>query len=137
LNSGEYSDLREKLSAPIRNARNIVIHQSLSDQFLEAFREQVGLNPVYILPPEHADLEPCIGCMQSTANIKLQKLCDEPNTGDCIQCYCRPMWCLECMSKWFASRQNQNEPQTWLSSKSPCPTCRSKFCILDVCRVNR
>ncbi|XP_077992534.1 E3 ubiquitin-protein ligase TM129-like [Glandiceps talaboti] len=137
LNSTEYSDLKEKLSAPVRNARNIVIHQSLTDRFLDTFREQVGLNPVFRLPGDYMDLDPCIGCMQTTANVKLQKLCDNPNGGDCIQCFCRPMWCLECMSKWFASRQNQNEPQSWLSSKSPCPTCRSKFCILDVCQVQR
>ncbi|XP_070540927.1 E3 ubiquitin-protein ligase TM129-like [Ptychodera flava] len=137
LNSIEYNDLKDKLSAPIRNVRNILIHQSLTDKFLETFRDQVQLNPVYHLPSNAVDLDPCIGCMQSTANIKLQKLCDNPDRGDCVQCYCRPMWCLECMSKWFASRQNQNEPQTWLSSKSPCPTCRAKFCILDVCRVQR
>ena len=50
LNSLEYRDLKEKLQAPIRNARNIVIKQSLSDQFLEAFREQVNENQVFRLP---------------------------------------------------------------------------------------
>lgn len=50
LNSLEYRDLKEKLSGPIRNARNIVIKQSLSDQFLEAFHEQVNLNHDFRLP---------------------------------------------------------------------------------------
>ena len=50
LNSLEYRDLKEKLQAPVRNARNIVIKQSLSDQFLEAFREQVNENQVFRLP---------------------------------------------------------------------------------------
>lgn len=49
LNSTDYGDLREKLQAPIRNARNVVIHQSLSDKFLEAFKEQVSQNEVYQL----------------------------------------------------------------------------------------
>ena len=49
LNSTDYGDLREKLQAPIRNARNVVIHQSLSDKFIEAFKEQVIQNDVYLL----------------------------------------------------------------------------------------
>lgn len=49
LNSTDYGDLREKLQAPVRNARNVVIHQSLSDKFIEAFKEQVSHNEVYQL----------------------------------------------------------------------------------------
>lgn len=49
LNSTDYGDLREKLQAPVRNARNVVIHQSLSDKFIEAFKEQVSQNEVYRL----------------------------------------------------------------------------------------
>ena len=52
LNSTDYGDLREKLQAPIRNARNVVIHQSLSDKFIEAFKEQVSQNEVYTLQEE-------------------------------------------------------------------------------------
>ena len=52
LNSLEYSDLKDRLQAPIRNARNIVIQQSLSDRFLDAFKEQVSFNRTYVL---HAD----------------------------------------------------------------------------------
>ena len=81
------------------------------------------------------DLESCIGCMQKTANVKLQKLCASPQEGSCVQCYCRPMWCLECMGKWFASRQNQQEPETWLAGRAPCPTCRAVFCMLDISMV--
>lgn len=47
LNSLDYSELREKIQNPIRNARNIVIHQSLSDQFVKAFKEQVEQNQRY------------------------------------------------------------------------------------------
>ncbi|KAM9330336.1 E3 ubiquitin-protein ligase TM129 [Gastrophryne carolinensis] len=134
LNSTEYGELREKLHAPIRNAANVVIHQTLSDLFLETFRNLVEANHLYELP-SNQELEACIGCMQTSANIKLVKYCNEPNEGECQQCYCRPMWCLTCMGKWFASRQDQQHPETWLSSQVPCPTCRAKFCIVDVCIV--
>lgn len=73
--------------------------------------------------------------MSKQADIKLLKRCATLSEGDCEQCYCRPMWCLECMGKWFASRQNQHETEGWLSSKAPCPTCRAKFCILDVFKI--
>ncbi|KAK3764172.1 hypothetical protein RRG08_044101 [Elysia crispata] len=144
LNSLELGDLKEKLQAPIRNARNIVIHQSLSDRFLQAFVETVQHNSVFIPPPE-MELEQCIGCMQKTSNVKLQRQCEVPPDDvpqppeaapACLQCFCRPMWCLECMGKWFASRQDQLRPDTWLSGKSPCPTCRATFCLLDVCRIH-
>uniref|UniRef100_A0A3Q4GM84 Transmembrane protein 129, E3 ubiquitin protein ligase n=1 Tax=Neolamprologus brichardi TaxID=32507 RepID=A0A3Q4GM84_NEOBR len=78
------------------------------------------------------ELEPCIGCMQVPANAKLVTLCRE---ADCQQCHCRPMWCLLCLGRWFASRLDEQTPETWLSSRVPCPTCRAKFCILDVCAV--
>ena len=32
----------------------------------------------------------------------------------------------------FASRQDQSNPESWLGSQCPCPTCRSKFCVRDV-----
>ncbi|CAJ0956116.1 unnamed protein product [Ranitomeya imitator] len=134
LNSTEYGDLREKLRAPIRNAANVVIHQTLSDMFLDTFRSLVEANHVYELQ-SNRELEPCIGCMQTIANVKLVKYCHNANEGECRQCYCRPMWCLTCMGKWFASRQDQQHPETWLSSHVHCPTCRAKFCIVDICLV--
>ncbi len=83
------------------------------------------------------DLDSCIGCMQTTADIKLRKQCDSSGEGACGECYCRPMWCLECMGKWFASRQlhARREPETWMASKAHCPTCRANFCMLDVCKL--
>ncbi|ELT88394.1 hypothetical protein CAPTEDRAFT_153682 [Capitella teleta] len=132
--ASDYNELRTKLQSPIVNARNVMIHQSLSDRFLAAFTEQVERNEVFHKPMD-MELEPCIGCMQEQASVKLVKLCDEQNEGECVPCYCRPMWCLSCMGKWFCSRQDQNQPQLWMSSRSPCPTCRSKFCMLDVCAI--
>ncbi|KAG7517387.1 hypothetical protein JOB18_006582 [Solea senegalensis] len=137
LNSTEYADLREKLHAPIRNSANVVIHQTISELFLETFRAHVDLNQPYTLPTQQ-EIEPCIGCMQVPANTKLVRLCHTEeafNVSDCQECFCRPMWCLSCLGRWFASRQDQQRPETWLSSTVPCPTCRAKFCILDVCVV--
>uniref|UniRef100_A0A3P9CLV0 Transmembrane protein 129, E3 ubiquitin protein ligase n=1 Tax=Maylandia zebra TaxID=106582 RepID=A0A3P9CLV0_9CICH len=131
LNSAEYAELREKLRAPIRNSPNVVIHRTLGELFLETFKAQVDLNQPYALP-HGQELEPCIGCMQVPANAKLVTLCHE---ADCQQCHCRPMWCLLCLGRWFASRLDEQTPETWLSSRVPCPTCRAKFCILDVCAV--
>ncbi|KAL4232340.1 hypothetical protein ACF0H5_009909 [Mactra antiquata] len=50
LNALDYRDLKDKLQAPVVNARNIVIRQSLSEQFLQAFAEQISINPVFHLP---------------------------------------------------------------------------------------
>ena len=52
LNSFDYGELKDRLQAPIRNARDIVIHQSLSDKFLDAFKEQVHANQRYVLPED-------------------------------------------------------------------------------------
>ena len=43
----DYAELKEKIQNPIINARNVVIHQSLSDQFVKAFKEQVEQNQRY------------------------------------------------------------------------------------------
>ncbi|XP_072291711.1 E3 ubiquitin-protein ligase TM129 isoform X2 [Eucyclogobius newberryi] len=137
LNSIEYSELRDKLHSPVQNLTNVVIYQSVSELFLDTFRAQVQDNPMYSLP-RGQELEPCIGCMLVAANVKLLQLCqsqDSDSDSDCQRCQCRPMWCVSCMGRWFASRQNQQRPETWLSSKVPCPTCRANFCVLDVCVV--
>ncbi|KAM9237356.1 E3 ubiquitin-protein ligase TM129 isoform 2-T3 [Dugong dugon] len=134
LNSAEYGELCEKLRAPIRSAADVVIHQSLGDLFLETFASVVEVNPAYSVPSSQ-ELEVCIGCMQARAAVKLVKTCQEADAGQCQQCYCRPMWCLTCMGKWFASRQDPQHPETWLASRVPCPTCRARFCILDVCTI--
>ena len=50
LNALEFRELKDKLQATVRNARNIVVIQSLSEQFLQAFAEQINHNPVFHLP---------------------------------------------------------------------------------------
>lgn len=44
VNAMEYKDMKDRLNAPIRNARDVVINQTLSDLFINAFREQVNVN---------------------------------------------------------------------------------------------
>lgn len=92
LNSLEYKDFNDKLNKPIREACDIIIKQSLPDQFLDAFRQQIGENLRFNLKRE--EVETCVGCMRKLADVKLVKNCDQ--TGDCSECFCRPMWCLEC-----------------------------------------
>ncbi len=103
LNSLEYKDFNDKLNKPIREATDIIIKQSLPEQFLDAFRFQISENAKIDLKRE--DVETCVGCMRKQADVKLIKNCD----GDCVQCFCRPMWCLECLGKWFAYRQDQSK----------------------------
>lgn len=46
----------------------------------------------------------CVGCMTVSASVKIAQ-----------PCACKPMWCFECLGKWFASRQPQNFPEQWLA----------------------
>lgn len=88
--------------------------------------------------------------MGQTADVTLIRRCasSDPFTGDssisvnqnepsCGTCRCRPMWCLECMARWFASRQTEahRPPNIWLAGRVPCPTCRAIFCARDVVRL--
>ncbi|KAG7190384.1 hypothetical protein KM043_006492 [Ampulex compressa] len=136
LNALDFKDLQDKISRPITVLQNITFHKTLLDRFIDTFKEQVKENPCYATAQ---DLDQCIGCMQVPSNVKLTKLCvgviEDRNPERCMNCYCRPMWCIECMAKWFASRQDENAPETWLSSKCTCPVCRARFCLLDVCLV--
>jgi len=52
LNATEYGDLKDKLRSPIMNIRNIIIRQTLSERFLEAFRFHVEQNEAYRKPPD-------------------------------------------------------------------------------------
>lgn len=132
LNALEYQNFQDKISGSVENVENIQIFKTVSERFVEVFRETVTENPSVAVTEE---LESCIGCMVNTANITLVRSCQSYEEGGeqaCVNCYCRPMWCLDCMAKWFASRQDQSNPETWLGSQCPCPTCRSKFCVRDV-----
>ncbi|KAI4491749.1 hypothetical protein M0804_003141 [Polistes exclamans] len=131
-----FKDFQDKVQQQIVILQDVPFHRTLLDRFIDVFKEQASENPIYETAME---LEQCMGCMQVKSNVKLNKYCgnitDGPSNDECTTCHCRPMWCIECMAKWFASKQNENTPEIWLSSKCTCPVCRAKFCILDVCPV--
>lgn len=78
-------------------------NRSVIDRFIEVFKTQIALNPVY-RTEQISDL--CFACMLVEPNIKIQKQCLDvdangdalPNSTRCDNCYCRPMWCVDCMS---------------------------------------
>lgn len=137
LNSLDYNDFKLYLPMPIENLRNVIIRQTLSDQFLEAFVAHVRVNPLFREPNLHHQRENCLGCLNKPAEVKINRTCGDNvsvfGLARCNPCRCRPLWCVECLGKWFASRQDQSKPNTWLSGKAPCPMCRQLFCMLDVC----
>ncbi|GLV34250.1 uncharacterized protein CBL_00181 [Carabus blaptoides fortunei] len=138
LNALDFKDLQDKWLMPITVLPSVTFHRTLLDRFVDAFKEQINFNAKYETSQE---LESCIGCMQTIANVKLQKLCvEDPQVHRdpeqvCTSCSCRPMWCADCMARWFASRLDESVPDTWLASKCTCPMCRSKFCIFDVSMI--
>ena len=46
--------------------------------------------------------------MRKLADVKLNKKCDDLNVGECRQCNCKPMWCLECLGKWYCLKDTFN-----------------------------
>lgn len=127
--STEFKELKDAARTVIITLPNINILQSVDELFLKAFREQVLKNQVFYLD---SDPEQCIGCMQNPAEVKLIKNCATTGQDGCINCDCRPLWCVDCMGRWYASRQNRNRPDTWLSGNATCPMCRMRFCMLDI-----
>ena len=45
LNSLEYQNLQHKVRGPIQNIENIHIYKSVTERFIEVFREEVEKNP--------------------------------------------------------------------------------------------
>ncbi|XP_022204166.2 transmembrane protein 129 [Nilaparvata lugens] len=133
-NALDFKDLEEKIRRPITILPDVTFHRSRTDLFLEVFRNAVAQNRTTTSSQE---LEMCIGCMIVQSNVKLVKHCEDTTSTDrsCTTCYCRPLWCIDCMGKWWVSRQEQDQPETWLSSKCTCPVCRSVFCMQDICPV--
>lgn len=80
LNSYQYTQLHNRLLAPIRVARNVVIHQSLSDRFAAAFAEQVERNGEYFLPQGSA-----VGSILTDIWLVGQYACEGYSTQLCPQ----------------------------------------------------
>lgn len=142
VNALDFKELQDRIHRPIIVLSGVNFNRSVMERFVEAFKDLIARNPKYRSDQE---LDSCFACMQATPNIKLQKQCSDvdvdgqpvPESARCGSCYCRPMWCVDCMAKWFASRQNEYEKEFWLQQKCTCPMCRASFCMLDVSYIER
>lgn len=142
LNAVYFTELQNRINRPITVLAGVTFKPSVTVLFGEAFKEHIASNPKFRCDLE---LDPCFACMEAMPNVKLQKQCSDadengqllPISKRCGNCYCRPMWCDDCMAKWFASRQNQYREVVWLQQKCKCPMCRASFCMLDVSYIER
>ena len=37
--------------------------------------------------------------------------------------------------RWYLSQQDARQPAQWLLGASQCPTCRARFCLLDIVAI--
>merc|ERR1712226_1765692 len=90
LNSLEHQNLQDKVRGPIQNIENIHIYKSVTERFVEVFREEVEKNPRATVNEE---IDNCIGCMICPSDVKLSRRCDtvdsENQEESCVTCYCR------------------------------------------------
>lgn len=135
INSLDFKDLQDRVNRPITVLSSVKFHTSLIDRFIDVFTAEAKKNPRYIAPAGVVDS--CFACMVNPPDVKINRNCpDEPRDTRCSNCFCRPMWCCSCLGRWFASRQDQSERETWLRNQASCPMCRATFCILDVCLLS-
>ncbi|XP_055533932.1 E3 ubiquitin-protein ligase TM129 [Wyeomyia smithii] len=147
INALHFRELQDRINSQITVLSSVKFHRSVLERFVDVFKDQVAQNPTYQLEDNSImeNSDNCFACMQARPNIKICKNClDVDEVGQtlseaqrCQSCNCRPMWCIECVAKWFASRQDQSERESWLQQKCTCPMCRARFCVLDVCYVQQ
>uniref|UniRef100_A0A914Y5K4 Transmembrane protein 129 n=1 Tax=Panagrolaimus superbus TaxID=310955 RepID=A0A914Y5K4_9BILA len=131
-----FEELRQKLGGNVEIVTDIRFKSSLHERFVTVFKQHINNNPKYNYDFKY-ELEPCLGCQSVESNIKLDKTCmDSVGQVQCRQCHCKPMWCTTCIAMIFASKQNDLQPEQWLSGRAECPTCRALFCVLDVCLLS-
>lgn len=131
INSLDFKDLQDRINRPITVLASVKFHTTLIDRFIDVFVAEARKNPKYSLPPSS---DTCFACMAKIPDVKINKNCrDGAHEHNCTNCFCRPMWCVNCLGRWFASRQDQSERDSWLRNQATCPMCRSVFCMLDVC----
>ena len=93
IDSVRFAEFQEHLDRPIRNIREVMVRQTLSDQFVSVLREVVTQNPLYEgvagagtgVYRGDEELNRCVGCMTVSASVKIGHPCN-----------CKPMWCFEC-----------------------------------------
>lgn len=137
INSLDFKDLQDRINRPITILSSVRFHTSLIDRFIEVFTSEAQRNPRYVPPQASDNVDTCFACMINQPNVKINKHCPDGNRAtNCSNCFCRPQWCCSCLGRWFASRQEQSERETWLRNQASCPMCRATFCILDVCLLS-
>lgn len=131
IDSLDFKDLQDRINRPITILSSVKFHTSLIDRFVDVFVNEATKNPRYTAPA--ANVDTCFACMTNAPDVKINKSCTTARDPSCMNCFCKPMFCVSCLGRWFASRQDQNERETWLRNQASCPMCRATFCILDVC----
>uniref|UniRef100_A0A182TWR6 Uncharacterized protein n=1 Tax=Anopheles melas TaxID=34690 RepID=A0A182TWR6_9DIPT len=140
INVVHIKDLRDRLQQPILVMPSVQF-RTLTERFVEAFKEEVAQNPTVPSAYVPDDGDCCLACLQAQPDVKIAKYCLDvdaagsvlPEQERCQPCGCRPLWCVSCLATWFASQQQRAERDTWLSKKTTCPMCRARFCVRDVC----
>ncbi|XP_053658528.1 E3 ubiquitin-protein ligase TM129 [Anopheles marshallii] len=140
MNIRHINELGDRLQRPIVVMPSVQF-RSLTERFVDAFKEEVALNPTVASTHLPEDGDCCLACLQVLPDVKIVKYCvDEDAHGAilaeserCQPCGCRPLWCVGCLATWFASQQRRAERDTWMSKKTTCPMCRARFCVRDVC----
>ncbi|XP_063703474.1 E3 ubiquitin-protein ligase TM129-like [Culicoides brevitarsis] len=143
IKAPQFKNLQDRLRRQVIILPNVRLQPSLMDRFIDAFKDQVAANPKISYNRE--DLDVCFACFAQEPDVKIRKNCldldEDGNELDeesrCGNCYCRPMFCVSCCARWFSARQDERSPETWLEKKSPCPMCRTKFCMLDICYIEK
>ncbi|KAG7305213.1 hypothetical protein JYU34_009252 [Plutella xylostella] len=138
ISAAALRDLQPRLLHPVRVPDHLTLQPTLIERFVMVFKQHVDENPIYYVDQE---LELCIGCMQSPADVKLSKRCDANTVPvlegqpQCQQCNCRVLWCCLCIARWWAARAGGagSAPAAWLEGRCSCPVCRAVFCVRDVC----
>uniref|UniRef100_A0A0N4ZHF3 RING-type domain-containing protein n=1 Tax=Parastrongyloides trichosuri TaxID=131310 RepID=A0A0N4ZHF3_PARTI len=101
------------------------------------FKERISGNPKYYISQDE-EIENCLGCLQNKSNVIIRKRCgdvgEEGGVLPCEECNCRSLWCVRCLALIYESKCGKNISDGMLPifCKASCPTCRARFCILDV-----
>jgi hypothetical protein len=148
VSSADWDRLNDRLQGVILDARQVVVQQTLDQRFQAGLEEVVAANTAAYNDAQgqqgqaaargiNADPgDVCAGCMASAPEVRLVARCGR---GSCESCFCRPLWCLKCLGRWFLAKQMERGTSTsagWLTDgQAPCPTCRRTFCALDVVKV--
>ncbi|XP_011313749.1 E3 ubiquitin-protein ligase TM129 [Fopius arisanus] len=136
ININDVENLLEEITMPRRDSSSIQIPQTLTEIAIYAIKKEIAKNPTY---KTNQQLDQCAVCMQAISNVKLNRNCPDIPEMDgipaCKTCNCPPIFCIDCLAKWFLST-SRRRAKTAAEVKSSCPQCRSPFCLKDVSYVS-